>query len=312
MLRYDSFLDRTCATSWTFNGIVAKAGPLSRSGVWLRLDISRLFTCTKKAHHQWNVFCSEKNSDLKIFQTFFLVKCHRLIKDLKSLTHELEAASQLSLRPCPHTYHIMAVTRRPVHFNPSARTWNSPQPPSDSLAGEFHHQLPSFQPSPLIGLPGIAQELNVGAVYLKDEGNRLGLPSFKILGASWGTFRAIALTVGLPSDTDIETLKKAAAAHHIKLYAATDGNHGRAVARMGSILSVPVEIHVPAGVHAATIEFIRSEGATVVTSAGSYDDAVLEAQAASRHEGGVLVQDFAFEGYEDTVQVSLQFSPSQS
>ena len=49
-----------------------------------------------------------------------------------------------------------------------------------------------------------------------------------------------------------------------------------------------------------TIEFIESEGAVVVKSAGSYEDAIAAAhEAATLCDGGILVQDTAFEGYED-------------
>ena len=198
----------------------------------------------------------------------------------------------------------MPVARRPVHFNPSAKTWISPPSTSPTLVDNFHRQLPSYKPTPLISLTFVARELNVGEVHLKDESNRFGLPSFKILGASWGTFRAIAQKLNLPLDTDLETLKKAAASHQIRLYTATDGNHGRAVARMGAILSIAAEIHVPSTMDTATSELIQSEGATVVISDGTYDEAILEAQAASNRKGGIFIQDFAFAGYEDIPQVS--------
>ncbi|CAM1503559.1 Fc.00g011500.m01.CDS01 [Cosmosporella sp. VM-42] len=192
----------------------------------------------------------------------------------------------------------MPVARRPVHFNPYAKKWTSPPSTSPTLIDNFHHRLPSYKPTPLISLPSIAQEFKVKSVHLKDETSRFGLPSFKILGASWGTFRAIAEKLDLPLETDIVTLKETAASHQIRLYAATDGNHGRAVARMGAILSIPTEIHVPVSMEAGTIELIQSEGASVVVSVGNYDETVLEAQTASKSEGGILIQDFAFEGYE--------------
>ncbi|KAI1300958.1 tryptophan synthase beta subunit-like PLP-dependent enzyme [Xylaria venustula] len=171
------------------------------------------------------------------------------------------------------------------------------------LPGHFHRQLPGYDRTPLVRLDDIAKELGVRAVYLKDESTRLGLPSFKILGASWGVFKAVTQKIGLPSDTDLETLKRAVAHHSISLYAATDGNHGRAVARMGSILSIPVEIRVPECTHPSTIELIHSEGATIVVSDGNYDDAVLEAQeSAQQKKGGILIQDFAFGDYQDIPQ----------
>ena len=90
----------------------------------------------------------------------------------------------------------------------------------------------------------------------------------------------------------------------IVLFAATDGNHGRAVARMGAVLGVRSRIYVPVFVGAETRGRIASEvGAeVVVVEEGDYDDAVRRADAGARGmEGGpgVLVQDNAFAGYEE-------------
>ena len=57
---------------------------------------------------------------------------------------------------------------------------------------EFHRRLPGYRPTPLIRAPGLARRLGVGDVWLKDESCRLGLPSFKVMGASWAVFNALA------------------------------------------------------------------------------------------------------------------------
>src|ERR1700761_4073304 len=115
--------------------------------------------------------------------------------------------------------------------------------PQDAQAVQaFHSSLPQYSPSPLISLKDFAQELGIKAAFIKYEGSRLGLPSFKILGASWGTFRAIAAKTGIKLDSSLQVLSEAAKKHSIKLFAATDGNHGRAVAYMARLLDVSAEI----------------------------------------------------------------------
>lgn len=198
----------------------------------------------------------------------------------------------------------MATARRPVHFNSKAKSWTSPAPSSPNVIDDFHKSLPNYQPTPLVSLEGVAKEIGVAAVHIKDETNRFGLPAFKILGASWGAFRSITQKLGLSLDSDIETVRKAAASHQLVLYAATEGNHGRAVARMGAIFGIGAEIHVPSTMHPSTVKLIQSEGAAVIISKGSYDDAVLEVEAASKHDKGILVQDHAFGDYQDVPQVS--------
>ncbi|UKZ93319.1 uncharacterized protein TrAFT101_008238 [Trichoderma asperellum] len=188
--------------------------------------------------------------------------------------------------------------RRPVFFNPAAKSWTAPPTDSPELAYRFHQQLPQYKPTKLIPLEALAKQLGVRAIHLKDETCRLGLPSFKILGASWGTFRAIAQKLSLPLDASLETVKQALSSTSVSLYAATDGNHGRAVARMASILGVPAQIHVPRCMHNATIELIKSEGARVVVSDGFYDKAVVDArEAAAQDDTAVVVQDFASGDY---------------
>lgn len=193
-------------------------------------------------------------------------------------------------------------SRRPIHFNPSASSWTAPSAVGHDLPLKFHKSLPNYCATPLTPLQALAKDIGVGSIHIKDESSRLGLPSFKILGASWGTFRAIAQKYDLPVDADLEQLRDAVEGKEAILYAATDGNHGRAVGRMGSLLGggTHAEIHVPKGMSQETVELIESEGATVVKSQGNYEDAIAAAWERSKsHYGGILVQDTAFEGYED-------------
>lgn len=196
--------------------------------------------------------------------------------------------------------------KQSLYVNPSAQTYTLPPCPDAFYIRNFHQSLPSYAPSPFVPLPNLAQSLGVKAILVKDESCRLGLPSFKILGASWGIFRALAQQLDQPFDqetTTLHTLGNAAKAKGITLFAATDGNHGRAVARMASILGITAEIYVPASLDQYTQNLIASEtGCTaVVPVAGDYDCAVRTAhQRANACPNGVLVQDMSFEGYSDS------------
>ncbi|KAI1764942.1 acetylornithine deacetylase [Hypoxylon sp. FL1150] len=193
----------------------------------------------------------------------------------------------------------MAQSRRPVYFNQDART-GSVTPPSTTpeFITKFHQALPDYKHTKLVCLDDVSKEIGVGQVFLKDESSRFGLSSFKFLGASWGAFRAITRHLECPLDVDIQVLKEKLLEMPTRLIAATDGNHGRAVARMGRILSTEVDIYVPARMETAAINRIREEGATIFVSSGSYDAAIQEAYDAASNKG-ILVQDFAFENYEE-------------
>lgn len=199
----------------------------------------------------------------------------------------------------------MSALRRPLRLNPGAGAWTAPAALSAAerdAMDALHSQLPGG-PTRLVRLDAVAQELGVRAVYVKDEGCRFGQPAFKILGASWGAFRALVDGLGLCIDTPLTALREALAAQPIALYAASEGNHGRAVARMASLLSVPSEVHVPHDMHGATRAALEAEGARVVVCDGTYDDALDAARLAAARGGGLLIQDFSFDGYEDVPKV---------
>jgi diaminopropionate ammonia-lyase len=148
---------------------------------------------------------------------------------------------------------------------------------------EFHRSLPGYLPTPLVEAPDLAAELGVARVLVKDESDRFGLPAFKILGASWAVERA---------------LSEGAAGGVGALVAASDGNHGRAVARVAAQRRLAARIFLPAGVHPAAVAAITAEGAAVTTVPDSYDAAVAAAIADVECHGGLLVQDTAWPGYE--------------
>ncbi|KAF9885920.1 hypothetical protein FE257_012210 [Aspergillus nanangensis] len=190
------------------------------------------------------------------------------------------------------------MSRRPIHFHPPAAEARCASAPIDGLR-TFHRSLPGYAPTPLTELPTVAQELGVRAVFVKDESNRFGLPSFKALGASWGCYRAVARRLGLSATVGLDELSARAQEAKLTLFAATEGNHGRAVAFMAKLLAIRARIYVPRGMDNSTRQRIASEGAEVIMSPGNYDRAVREAAEASAIDGGILIQDTAFVGYED-------------
>ncbi len=186
-----------------------------------------------------------------------------------------------------------------IHWN-SQVTSDPAGPAPDRAPLEFHRRLPAYEPSPLLNGPSLAAELEVGRVWVKDESSRLGLPSFKILGASWGLYRALDKHIGgFEEWRRFDELAAQLAPHRpLTLAAATDGNHGRAVARMAKLLDLSARIFVPTGTAAARIEGIESEGATCEVVDGTYDDAV----ARSAREAGercLVISDTSWPGYED-------------
>ncbi len=122
----------------------------------------------------------------------------------------------------------------------------------------------------------------MGRVLVKDESERLGLPAFKILGASWACHQVLRRQPGA------------------ELVTATDGNHGRAVARMARQSGVAATVFVPDVVLPETAALIEGEGARLVRLAVDYDAAVRAAAAyAAESADRALVQDTAWDGYTE-------------
>ncbi|KAK3896652.1 tryptophan synthase beta subunit-like PLP-dependent enzyme [Staphylotrichum tortipilum] len=173
-----------------------------------------------------------------------------------------------------------------IHLNPPASAFHY-QPPSPTPPfpiSLLHSLLPSPSPTPLRPLPTVAAALNLPHVLLKDESRRFTLPSFKILGASWAVFRAVADRVGVGG---------------VRVMTCSEGNWGRAVAFMGRLLGVGVVVYVPGYMSEETRGRIRGEGAEVRVVEGWYEDAVAAAREAVEGNGSVLVMDVGWEGYEE-------------
>lgn len=160
-------------------------------------------------------------------------------------------------------------------------------PPSFSAerfeqAAAFHQSLENYLPTPLIGLPNLAEKLGVRGIYLKDESKRFGLNAFKALGASY----AAAELVKAEGKNTFVT--------------ATDGNHGRAVAWAAHGQGCRAVVFMPAGTAQIRAEAIRQEGnAEVRITDRNYDDTVRMAAAYAAAHGFFLVQDTGLEGYEE-------------
>jgi diaminopropionate ammonia-lyase len=182
----------------------------------------------------------------------------------------------------------------------SANLPEAPLPmPRQPLA--FHRRLPGYAPTPLIAAPELARTLGIRQLLLKDESSRLGLPAFKILGASWAIYRAVETRLGRPLEpwrTIGELAELLAPLRPLALATATDGNHGRAVAHVAALLGFDAQIYVPAGTAQARIDGIASEGAQVEIVAGTYDDAVARAARAANH-GCLVISDTSWPGYEE-------------
>jgi diaminopropionate ammonia-lyase len=175
-------------------------------------------------------------------------------------------------------------------------------PEPDTAPRGVHRRLPGYAPTPLRSLAPVAARFGLGAVWLKDESSRLGLPAYKVLGAAWATYRTLAARLGTAPEPwrDVEELRaRIAGMPPLRLITATDGNHGRGVARVARWLGWPARVYLPQGSAPARLAGIRGEGAEVIEVAGTYDAAVARAAEAATGTDCLLIQDHGWPGYEE-------------
>lgn len=171
-------------------------------------------------------------------------------------------------------------------------------------ARRFHESFPQYKVTPLADLKGMAAYLNLGKVAVKDESYRFGLNAFKVLGGSYAIVKYIAKETGrdidsLPYETLVsDELKQTFG--YATFFSATDGNHGRGVAWAANRLGQKCVIRMPVGSTENRKQHIIDEGAECTIESVNYDDCVrMAAQEAQKTEHGVIIQDTAWEGYEE-------------
>ena len=174
----------------------------------------------------------------------------------------------------------------------------------------FHASFPVYKETPLAVLRETAGLLGIDNIYVKDESYRFGLNALKVLGGSYAIGNYLAQKLGKTiSEMPYERLVSEEVRKElgdITFVTATDGNHGRGVAWTAGQLRQRAVVYMPKGSAAERLENIRAEGAEASITDLNYDGAVRLANRQAQEKGWVMVQDTAWEGYEDIPQWIMQ------
>lgn len=176
-------------------------------------------------------------------------------------------------------------------------------PANAKKARGFHQSFPEYKETPLADLGALARELGVASIHVKDESYRFGLNAFKVLGGSYTIGNYIAKKLGvdiseLPYAKLVSTEVKEKIGQ-ITFVTATDGNHGRGIAWTANRLGQKSVVYMPKGSAEERLNNIRALGADASITELNYDDAVRLAKEGEDKNGWVLVQDTAWDGYEE-------------
>ncbi len=178
---------------------------------------------------------------------------------------------------------------------------------SDAMAAEAAAEIsrwPGYAPTPLRNLDRLAAALGIDALYYKDEGERLGLGSFKALGGAYAVLRLAADEIerAMGERPALAAIREGAFTERLAgltVVTATDGNHGRSVAWGAQMVGCRCRIYIHAGVSQGRQAAMEALGAEVVRIDGDYDESLrLCAEEATEH-GWFVVSDTSYEGYMD-------------
>ncbi|MCR5088486.1 MAG: diaminopropionate ammonia-lyase [Oscillospiraceae bacterium] len=192
--------------------------------------------------------------------------------------------------------------------DPASFAYLSPERVKDAAA--FHSGLPGYAFTPLRDLPALAETLGVSRILVKDESARFGLNAFKALGASYAIGKLLCERLDLKPDEEtyrqLMQPRYRELLHGMTFITATDGNHGRGVAWAAKLLGCRAVVYLPQGTAEARLKNIQALGAEAAITAMNYDDTVRHAAETAAEHGWVLVQDTAWEGYEEIPAAIMQ------
>lgn len=149
-------------------------------------------------------------------------------------------------------------------------------------------RCPAHAPTPLRDAAALAARLGVGRLWLKDERARMGLGSFKALGAAHVIAREAAAT-------GADDLRHALQG---RVYVtASAGNHGLSVAAGAALFGGQAVIYLSLAVPDAFAARLRAKGAEVVRAGADYAASMAAAAAAADANGWTLLSDSSWPGY---------------
>ncbi len=151
-------------------------------------------------------------------------------------------------------------------------------------------------PTPLLDVPGLAADLDVAQLHLKDERDRMGLGSFKALGAGHVIARMAADRLDRPgAPASAEEL--AGALEGVVFACASAGNHGLSVAASAPAFGASAVIYLSEAVSEDFADRLRARGASVVRAGRDYEASMRAVAADAEDQGWVLLSDSSWPGY---------------
>ena len=151
-------------------------------------------------------------------------------------------------------------------------------------------RCPRHRITPLLPSADLADAAGVARVFVKDERGRMGLGSFKALGAA----HVIACDAAEG---------RAAGRTYV---AASAGNHGLSVAAGAAAFGATSRIYLADTVPESFADRLRAEGAEVRRAGATYEESMATAEAEAADEGLALLSDSSWPGYTEMPRTLME------
>ena len=155
---------------------------------------------------------------------------------------------------------------------------------------------PAHEPTPLHDALALAEDIGLAGLWIKDERTRMGLGSFKALGAAFVIARHAA-------ETENGLTDPANALKGQTFVTASAGNHGLSLAAGARVFGARAVVYLAETVPAGFADLLRAKGAEVVVEGADYEASLAAASARAEAEGWTLLADGTWEGYPGGVEV---------
>jgi diaminopropionate ammonia-lyase len=174
-----------------------------------------------------------------------------------------------------------------------------PSKPIELLA-----HCPAYGVTPLLDLAEMARDFEVDHIWIKDERDRMGLGSFKALGAAY----VIALDAEqrLGGDWDRPSDELAHTLSDVTYVTASAGNHGLSVAAGARVFGAKAVIFISHNVSVGFASRLERFGATVIRAGFDYEESLTASREVASAEGWVLLTDSSWPGYTDIPRLVME------
>jgi diaminopropionate ammonia-lyase len=170
---------------------------------------------------------------------------------------------------------------------------DAPYPSTDAArVADLLGQCPMAGETPLVRMAGAP-----GQVWVKDERTRMGLGSFKALGAAYVIARQAVRAATPPGPQALQG----------RTYiTASAGNHGLSVAAGARVFGAQAVVCIADTVPESFAERLRAKGATPLRAGATYADSMAEAARLAEENGWTLLSDSSWPGYTELPHMLME------